>query len=178
MTSRSGISLSRSWTSSIASACTSGSHSTPKGEAVDLLVHDRDADPAHVGADLFRRYGCFASSREKPAGPPADRYPRVPLERLAEVIAAVQRALDDGARVYWICPLVEESETIDLAASRARFNELKERFGDRGRSGPRPDAEAPTRTAPWSALRRRDPAFSSRPRWSKSASMCPRQPSW
>ena len=44
----------------------------------------------------------------------------MPLDRLDEVIDAVARALDDGRRVYWVCPLVEESESVDLAAAEER----------------------------------------------------------
>jgi len=54
----------------------------------------------------------------------------VPLERLGEVIEAVKRALADGRRVYWVCPLVEESESVDLAAAEERYAALKKRFGD------------------------------------------------
>jgi ATP-dependent DNA helicase RecG len=54
----------------------------------------------------------------------------VPLERLADVIEAVARALDDGRRVYWVCPLVEESESVDLAAAEDRYAALQKRFGD------------------------------------------------
>ncbi len=44
---------------------------------------------------------------------------------------AVGRALGEGKRAYWVCPLVEESEKIDLAAAQARFEELRQRFGDK-----------------------------------------------
>jgi len=37
--------------------------------------------------------------------------------------------LDEGRRVYWVCPLVEESESIDLAAAEERHAALKKRFG-------------------------------------------------
>jgi ATP-dependent DNA helicase RecG len=53
----------------------------------------------------------------------------VPLDRLSEVIEAVARALDAGRRVYWVCPLVEESESIDLAAAEERYAALQKRFG-------------------------------------------------
>jgi ATP-dependent DNA helicase RecG len=46
------------------------------------------------------------------------------------VIEAVARALDDGRRIYWVCPLVEESETSDVAAATERYEHLKKRFGD------------------------------------------------
>ena len=54
----------------------------------------------------------------------------MPLDRLAEVIEAIARALDAGRRVYWVCPLVEESESIDLAAAEERYAALQKRFGD------------------------------------------------
>jgi ATP-dependent DNA helicase RecG len=68
--------------------------------------------------------------REKPAGRQKIDTRAVPLSRLSEVIEAVKRALDEGRRVYWVCPLVEESESVDLAAAEERFRDLKERFGD------------------------------------------------
>ena len=43
----------------------------------------------------------------------------------SEVVAAVGRALAQGAKVYWICPLVEESEETDLAAARERRQALE-----------------------------------------------------
>ncbi|HEX4042348.1 MAG TPA: helicase-related protein, partial [Xanthobacteraceae bacterium] len=54
----------------------------------------------------------------------------VPLDRLPEVIEAVARALDAGRRVYWVCPLVEESESVDVAAAEDRYRALAQRFGD------------------------------------------------
>ena len=68
--------------------------------------------------------------REKPAGRQKIDTRAMPLERLDEVIEAVARALDDGRRVYWVCPLVEESESVDLAAAEERYKALQKRFGD------------------------------------------------
>jgi ATP-dependent DNA helicase RecG len=68
--------------------------------------------------------------REKPAGRQKIDTRALPLERLSEVIDAVKRALDQGRRVYWVCPLVEESETVDLAAAEERYRDLQKRFGD------------------------------------------------
>jgi len=47
------------------------------------------------------------------------------------VVAAVKRAIGSGARVYWVCPLIEESETSDMAAAEARYDHLKSLFGER-----------------------------------------------
>jgi ATP-dependent DNA helicase RecG len=50
---------------------------------------------------------------------------------LKEVEDAVGRALAAGQRAYWVCPLVEDSEKIDLAAAEARFAELRKKFDAR-----------------------------------------------
>ena len=99
---------------------------------------DRDADPAHAGADLFRRHGRLRTARE--AGrPPADRHPHHSARRgSTKSIDAVGRALDEGQRAYWVCPLVEESEKIDLAAAEERFAELQQQVRRRRRSRARP----------------------------------------
>jgi len=39
----------------------------------------------------------------------------MPLGRINEVVEAIGRALARGERAYWVCPLVAESETSDLA---------------------------------------------------------------
>ena len=48
-----------------------------------------------------------------------------------EVVNALGRHLAEGKQAYWVCPLVEESETVDLAAAEARAAALRERFGER-----------------------------------------------
>ena len=100
-----------------------------KGEAVDLLVLTATPIPRTLVLTYFGDMD-ISELRDKPAGRQKIDTRAVPLGRLAEVIAAVARALDDGRRVYWVCPLVEESETVDLAAAEDRFRDLKERFGD------------------------------------------------
>jgi ATP-dependent DNA helicase RecG len=54
-------------------------------------------------------------TEEPPGRHPVDTR-TVALERIEDVVAAVGRALARQAKVYWICPMVEESETADLAA--------------------------------------------------------------
>ncbi|MBA4222331.1 MAG: ATP-dependent DNA helicase RecG, partial [Methylobacterium sp.] len=55
----------------------------------------------------------------------------ISLERYDEVVGAVGRALDTGAQVYWVCPLVQESDTLDVAAAQERFEALRGIFGDK-----------------------------------------------
>ena len=81
-----------------------------KGEAVDVLVMTATPIPRTL---VLTYFGDMESSelREKPAGRTPVDTRAVPLERLDEVIEAVGRALKESRRVYWVCPLVEESET-------------------------------------------------------------------
>ncbi len=69
--------------------------------------------------------------REKPAGRQPIDTRTIPLTRVEEVEDAVGRALAEGKRAYWVCPLVEDSEKIDLAAAEARFADLRKRFGEK-----------------------------------------------
>ncbi len=54
----------------------------------------------------------------------------VAIERLGDVVGAIGRHLESGHQAYWVCPMVREHESEDLAAAEARFAELKARFGD------------------------------------------------
>jgi ATP-dependent DNA helicase RecG len=100
-----------------------------KGEAVDLLVLTATPIPRTLVLTYFGDMD-VSELREKPAGRLPIDTRTLSLERLDEVVEAVARALDDGRRVYWVCPLVEESETTDLAAAQERFKTLQKRFGD------------------------------------------------
>ncbi len=101
-----------------------------KGRAPDVLVMTATPIPRTL---VLTSYGDMEVSRitEKPAGRQPVDTRALPLERLFEVIDGVGRALDSGAKAYWVCPLVEESEAVDLAAAEDRFETLKARFGGR-----------------------------------------------
>jgi ATP-dependent DNA helicase RecG len=101
-----------------------------KGDAVDLLVLTATPIPRTLVLTYFGDMDVSAL-REKPAGRQKVDTRTIPLERLNEVVDAVARALGEGRRAYWVCPLVEESEVVDLAAAEERFRELKQRFGDK-----------------------------------------------
>jgi len=97
---------------------------------LDVLVMTATPIPRTL---LLTSYGDMDVSRltEKPAGRRPIDTRALPLDRLEEVIAAVGRAIDGGRRVYWLCPLVADSEVVDLAAAEARHAHLVERFGAR-----------------------------------------------
>jgi ATP-dependent DNA helicase RecG len=101
-----------------------------KGEAVDMLVMTATPIPRTLVLTYFGDMD-ISELREKPAGRQPIDTRTLPIERLDEVVEAIGRALSEGRRVYWVCPLVEESEKSDLAAAEERFAELKRKFGAR-----------------------------------------------
>lgn len=104
---------------------------TSKGDAVDVLVLSATPIPRTLVLTYFGDMD-VSELREKPAGRQEIDTRAVSASRLNEIVDGVGRALDNGKLVYWICPLVEESENIDhLTDAEQRFASLKERFGDR-----------------------------------------------
>jgi ATP-dependent DNA helicase RecG len=101
-----------------------------KGEAVDLLVLTATPIPRTLVLAYFGDME-VSTLREKPAGRQPVDTRAVPLSRLDEVVAAVGRALTQDQRIYWVCPLVQESESSDLAAVEERFAALKKVFGEK-----------------------------------------------
>jgi len=67
---------------------------------------------------------------EKPPGRQPINTAAMPINRMEEVAEAIADAAKRGERAYWVCPLIEESEAIDLAAVEDRHAELKARFGN------------------------------------------------
>jgi ATP-dependent DNA helicase RecG len=103
---------------------------TAKGEAVDVLVLSATPIPRTLVLTYFGDMD-VSELREKPAGRQPIDTRAVASSRINEVMEAVGRALDKGKLVYWIVPLVEESETVNLTDAEARFESLRERFGDK-----------------------------------------------
>ena len=81
---------------------------------------------------LLTQWGEMEVSRltEKPAGRLPIRTTLHSISTLPDVIDGIARKLAEGDRVYWVCPLVTESEVVDLAAAEARYASLHDRFGD------------------------------------------------
>ena len=49
---------------------------------------------------------------------------------MVEVVAHLKEAVAGGRQAYWVCPLVEESETVSLTAAQSRFEHLRAEFGE------------------------------------------------
>ncbi len=101
---------------------------TQKGEAVDVLVLTATPIPRTLVLTYFGDMD-ISELREKPPGRQPIDTRTIPLSRLDEVEDAAGRAIEAGNRVYWVCPLIDESEKSDLAAAQARFEELRKKFG-------------------------------------------------
>ena len=102
-----------------------------KGAAVDILVMTATPIPRTLVLTYFGDMD-VSSLKEKPAGRLPIDTRALPLDRLDEVTAGIGRAIAGGARVYWVCPLVNESQELDeVAAAQARFEALKELYGDK-----------------------------------------------
>ncbi len=101
-----------------------------KGHMVDVLLMTATPIPRTL---MLAAYGDLDESqlRDKPAGRKPVKTTTASVDRLEDVIAGVRRQLESGGKVFWVCPLVEESETADVAAATARHAALLERFGDR-----------------------------------------------
>ncbi|CAN5203189.1 ATP-dependent DNA helicase RecG [soil metagenome] len=99
-----------------------------KGEAVHLLALSATPIPRTLELAL---YGDIDVSRidEKPPG----RTPVVttlsPSDRLPELVDRLKAAAARGAQAFWICPLVAESELLDVAAAEGRAEDLKAALG-------------------------------------------------
>jgi len=101
-----------------------------KGTNTDVLIMTATPIPRTL---LLTQWGEMAVSRltEKPAGRTPIRTTLHSLALLEDVVAAIARALDRGERIYWVCPMVSESELLDVAAAEERFLLLRHRFGAR-----------------------------------------------
>jgi ATP-dependent DNA helicase RecG len=98
-----------------------------KGAGVHLL--SMSATPIPRTLELTQ-YGDLEVSRldEKPPGRKPIVTRAVPTARMDDIVARLDSVLKEGARAYWICPLVAESELADLAAAENRVKDLQARL--------------------------------------------------
>ncbi|MEC9414259.1 MAG: ATP-dependent DNA helicase RecG, partial [Pseudomonadota bacterium] len=72
-------------------------------------------------------YGSMSVSKltEKPKGRQIIKTAAKPLSKLKETIKSLEKTINSNNKIYWVCPLIEESEKIDLAAAEKRYESLK-----------------------------------------------------
>ncbi len=100
-----------------------------KDGGTDILVMTATPIPRTL---QMTHYGDMDVSKltEKPAGRKPVTTRAVPIERLEEVVRGIARARREGQQIYWVCPLVESSMKVDLAAAEERAAHLRQTFGD------------------------------------------------
>ena len=99
-----------------------------KGASSDVLVMTATPIPRTL---VLTNYGDMDVSRldEKPPGRQPILTNAISSDRIEELIARVMSAVESGKKVYWICPLVEESEEVQAISAEDRFADLQSRMG-------------------------------------------------
>jgi len=99
-----------------------------KGEAVHLMALSATPIPRTLELTL---YGDLDVSRldEKPPGRKPVITTAAPNTRLAEIVGRLRQAVASGAQAFWICPLVSESELLDVTAAEDRAATLRQALG-------------------------------------------------
>ena len=100
-----------------------------KGQGADVLVMTATPIPRSLA---LAQYGDMDVSilDEKPPGRKPVKTAVISTERMDEVISHLRRAIAEGRQCYWVCPLVEESEVMDLIAAEERFKRLRAVLGE------------------------------------------------
>ncbi|WP_420555817.1 ATP-dependent DNA helicase RecG [Roseovarius sp.] len=104
-----------------------------KGQAVDVLVMTATPIPRSLA---LAQYGDMDVSilDEKPPGRKPIKTALTNMARMQEVVEHLRGAIAEGRQAYWVCPLVEESEVMDLTSAEERFRHLRAALGE-GRVG-------------------------------------------
>ena len=102
-----------------------------KGNAVDLLALSATPIPRTLSMTM---YGDMDISiiNEKPAGRLPIRTTKLPIARTNDLIERIKQQIASGAKVFWICPLVQDDNGVGTAAAIARYEMLKEIFPNVG----------------------------------------------
>jgi len=100
-----------------------------KGQGADVLVMTATPIPRSLA---LAQYGDMDVSvlDEKPPGRKPVKTAVISTERIDEVINHLRRVIDEGRQCYWVCPLVEESEIMDMIAAEERFKRLRAVLGE------------------------------------------------
>ncbi len=99
-----------------------------KGQSPDILLMSATPIPRTLTLTLYGDMEC-SMIHEKPEGRKPIDTRIISKNRMEDAVEGIKRIIKEGNKAYWICPLVEESESSDLTAVETRFTELKKHFG-------------------------------------------------
>ena len=102
-----------------------------KGHNPDMLALSATPIPRTLSMTI---YGDMDVSiiNEKPAGRIPIKTTKLPIARIDALVSRLKLQIDSGAKVFWVCPLVAESDTSDMTAAHARYDALKKIFPHAG----------------------------------------------
>ena len=101
-----------------------------KGSHCNVLAMTATPIPRTMALTLYGDID-ISTLKEKPAHRPTIDTRVLPLKRMQDVYKGLHRVLEKGEQIYWVCPLVEESEVLNLGHVEERFKELKTIFQDK-----------------------------------------------
>ena len=102
-----------------------------KGNNPDMLALSATPIPRTLSMTI---YGDMDISiiNEKPAGRIPIKTSKLPIARTNALIERIAPQVANGAKIFWVCPLVAESEVSDMTAAEQRYEELKKHFPGTG----------------------------------------------
>ena len=106
-----------------------------KGAGVDVLVMTATPIPRTLTLTLYGDMDVSSMTDKPPRRRPVDTR-LINMQRYDEVANGLSRAMQGsamqgGARIYWVCPLINESDMVDLSAATNRFEALQKLYGDK-----------------------------------------------
>ena len=102
---------------------------TEKGNNVNILVMTATPIPRSLALTAYGDMN-ISTITEKPKGRKPIKTYVLPQSKIEDVLKSIKRAIENEALIYWVCPLIEESESTDLIAVNERFDYLKNYFKD------------------------------------------------
>ena len=101
-----------------------------KGNAADMLVMTATPIPRTL---MLSYYGDLDHSRltEKPPGRKPITTVVIPAHRIEQVVERICKRLVAGDQIYWICPLIEENESLRLIAAEQRLAALQQAVAEK-----------------------------------------------
>ena len=102
-----------------------------KGHNPDLLALSATPIPRTLSMTI---YGDMDVSviNEKPAGRLPIKTTKLSVARVDELVARLKPQIENGARVFWVCPLVADTEQSDMVAAESRHAYLSKYFPNCG----------------------------------------------
>ena len=101
-----------------------------KGENADILIMSATPIPRSLTLAIYGDMECSRLT-EKPLGRKEIDTRVLPSSKINDIVTGLGRVMQKGEKIYWICPLVDESEKSELAAVEERFIEFRRIFGDK-----------------------------------------------